>query len=254
MNFDLYIMFNLFSRKKKSGEKIDYSVFKTDIHSHLLPGIDDGAKDMETSLELIRGMKELGYQKLITTPHIIWDMYRNTPDIINKKLDLVRKAVKHEGINVEIYAAAEYFLDEHVEELLKKKEPLLTISGNKVLTEFSMAFPSFNTKDILFDMQMQGYQPIIAHPERYIYLQQNKEFYRELKDMGCLFQLNLLALGGGYGRSVKDLAEYLLRNGFYDLVGTDLHNIYHLEDLQHAEMTELLKKAIESGQIGNRDL
>ena len=247
-------MFNLFSRSKSKGERIDYSVFKTDMHSHLLPGIDDGVKDMQTSLQLIRGMKELGYQKLITTPHIIWDMYRNTPAIINEKLDLVRKAVKKEGIDVEIYAGAEYFLDEHVDELLKKKEPLLTISGNKVLTEFSMAFPSLNTKDILFDMQMQGYQPIIAHPERYIYLQQNKEFYRELKDIGCLFQLNILALSGHYGRSVRDLAEYLLNNGFYDLVGTDLHNFYHLEDLQHAEMTAPLKKAIELGQISNKDL
>jgi tyrosine-protein phosphatase YwqE len=224
------------------------------MHSHLLPGIDDGAKDIETSLQLIRGLKELGYQKLITTPHIIWDIYRNTPDIINEKLEGVRNAVKQEGIDVEIHAAAEYFLDEHVDELIKKKEPLLTVSGNKVLTEFSMAFPSLNIKDILFDMQMQGYQPIIAHPERYIYLQQNKEFYRELKDIGCMFQLNILALGGHYGRSVKDLAEYLLNNGFYDLVGTDLHNIHHLEDLQHAEMTAPLKKAIESGQISNSEL
>ncbi|MGK2863696.1 MAG: tyrosine-protein phosphatase, partial [Chitinophagaceae bacterium] len=178
-------------------------------------------------------------------------LYRNTPDIINDKLDQLRKAVKEEAINVEIYAAAEYFLDEHVEELLKRKQPLLTISGNKVLTEFSMAFPSLNTKDILFEMEMQGYQPIIAHPERYIYLQQNKEFYRELKDMGCLFQLNILALSGHYGRSVKDLAEYLLKNGFYDLIGTDLHHSSHLEFLQHVEMTAPLKKALESGQITN---
>jgi protein-tyrosine phosphatase len=247
-------MFNLFSKKKGKGERIDYSVLKTDMHSHLLPGIDDGANDMETSLQLIRGMKELGYQKLITTPHIIWDMYRNTPKIINEKLEEVRMAVKHEGIDIELHAAAEYFLDEHVEELLKKKEPLLTVSGNKVLTEFSMAFPSMNIKDILFDMQMQGYQPIIAHPERYIYLQQNKEFYQELKDIGCMFQLNILALGGHYGRSVKDLAEYLLDKGFYDLIGTDLHNFHHLEDLQYAEMTAPLRKAIESGQISNKEL
>lgn len=247
-------MFNLFSRKKAKGPRIDYSVLKTDMHSHLLPGIDDGSKDIEMSIQLIRGMKELGYQKLITTPHIISDMYRNTPEIINAKLAEVRAAVKKEGIDIELHAAAEYFLDEHVEELLKTKKPLLTISGNKVLTEFSMAFPSMNTKDILFDMQMQGYQPVIAHPERYIYLQQNKEFYRELKDIGCMFQLNILALSGYYGRSVKDLAEYLLNNGFYDLLGTDLHNFHHLEALQYAEMTAPLRKLIESGQISNNKL
>ncbi|HKZ65019.1 MAG TPA: CpsB/CapC family capsule biosynthesis tyrosine phosphatase [Chitinophagaceae bacterium] len=247
-------MFNLFSKKKTKGEKFDFALLKTDIHSHLLPGIDDGPKDIATSLQLIRGMKDLGYQKLITTPHIIWDMYRNTPAIINAKLELVREAIKKEGIEIEIHAAAEYFLDEHVEELLKTKEPLLTISGNKVLTEFSLAFPSLNTRDILFDMQMHGYQPVIAHPERYIYLQQHKEFYRELKDIGCLFQLNILSLYGHYGRSVKDLAEYLLNNGFYDLAGTDLHHSRHLEELQHVEMTAPLRKAIESGQISNSKL
>ena len=182
-------MFNFFSRSKQKAEKFDYAVLKTDMHSHLLPGIDDGAQDIESSLELIRGMRALGYRKLITTPHVIWDIFRNTPDIIQEKLILVQNAAKNEDIDVEIQAAAEYFLDEHVEELLKKKEPLLTISGNKVLTEFSMAFPSMNIKDLLFEMVMMGYQPIIAHPERYVYLQKNKDFYRELKDIGLLLSV-----------------------------------------------------------------
>ncbi len=247
-------MFKLFARSGSKGEKFSFSVFKTDMHSHLLPGIDDGAGDIENSIQLIRGMKDLGYQKLITTPHIIWDMYRNTPAIINEKLKLVRDAITREGIDIEIHAAAEYFLDEHVEELLKKKEPLLTISGNKVLTEFSMAFPSMNIKDILFEMEMQGYQPIIAHPERYIYLQQNKEFYTELKDIGCMFQLNLLSLAGYYGRSVKDLAEYLVNNDFYDMVGTDLHNLHYLQGLQQMTMSNALKKLMESGRLINSEL
>ncbi len=247
-------MFKLFSRSRSKGEKLDFSAFGTDMHSHLLPGIDDGATDLDNSLELIKGMQNLGYRKLITTPHIIWDMYRNTPQIINDKLALVNAAIKEQGIDIELKAAAEYFLDEHVEELLKKKQPLLTISGNKVLTEFSMIFPSMSTRDLLFEMQMQGYQPIIAHPERYVYLQQNKDFYQELKDIGCLFQLNLLALSGHYGRAVKELAEYLLEKGYYDLVGTDLHHLRHLEELQYVEMTPLLRKAVESGQISNASL
>ena len=90
----------------------------------------------------------------------------------------------------------------------------MTISGNKVLTEFSMAFPSMNIKDLLFEMVMQGYQPIIAHPERYVYLQQNKDFIQELKDIGCFFQLNLLSVMDIMARSVKDLAEYLLNARF----------------------------------------
>lgn len=247
-------MFNIFSKKKAKNSIIDFAVFGTDMHSHLLPGIDDGSPSLETSIDLIRGMKALGYRKLVTTPHIIWDLYRNTPEIILEKLALVRSALTDQGIDIDLQAAAEYFLDEHVEELLRKKEPLLTVSGNKVLTEFSMLFPSMNAKDILFEMQMQGYQPIIAHPERYQYLQHEKGFYDELKDIGCLFQLNLLALYGHYGRTVKELAEYLLQKGYYDLVGTDLHHSRHLDELQHAELTPALRKALESGQISNGSL
>ena len=247
-------MFRIFSKSKQKPEKFDYAVLKTDMHSHLLPGIDDGAQDLESSVQLIRGMRELGYQKLITTPHVIWDLFKNTPAIIHEKLYLLQKAVADAGIDIEIQAAAEYFLDEHVEELLKKKEPLLTLNGNKVLAEFSMAFPSLNIKDLLFEMVMNGYQPVIAHPERYVYLQKNKDFYRELRDIGCLFQLNLLSVYGYYGRSVKDLSEYLLSEDYYDLIGTDLHNINHLEALQKIGMHNHLKKLMYSDKLINKVL
>lgn len=247
-------MLKLFSRSQPKGQRFDFSVLHADMHSHLLPGVDDGAQGMEDTLSLIQGLYGLGYRKLITTPHVLWDMYKNTPEIIRSKLDQVQKAVKEAGIDVEIHAAAEYFLDEHVAELLRNKEPLLTVSGKMVLTEFSMAFPSLNIKDILFEMQMQGYQPIIAHPERYVYLEKNKDFYDELRDTGCLFQLNLLSLGGHYGRSVVELAQYLLKNGFYSLIGTDLHHSGHLEGLQRFSTPPALQKLIEEGRIVNSQL
>lgn len=243
-------MFGLFKSKPK-GEKFDFSRLKTDMHSHILPGIDDGANSIETSLSLIRGMKNLGYQKLIATPHIMWDMYRNTPEIINQKLELVRNAVKGEGIDIEINAAAEYFLDEHVEDLLKNKEPMLVVSENKVLVEFSMAFPSMNIKSILFEMQLQGYQPVVAHPERYTYLAGDKQFYDELRDIGCLFQLNILALGGYYGKTVNDLAQYLLKNNFYSLAGTDLHHAVHLEAFNDLLIPTQVYKLLEKVRFEN---
>ena len=247
-------MLNLFSRKKTATDRPDFSMLKTDMHSHLLPGIDDGSPDMDTSLLLIRTMKEFGYSKLITTPHIMWDMYKNTRDGILKKLDELRKVVKENNIEIELHAAAEYFLDDHVSGLVKSNEPLLTLSDNLVLVEFSLAYPSMSMKDILFDMQMKGYVPVIAHPERYIYLERNKEFYQELKDIGCLFQLNLLSLGNHYGRSAHDLAQYLIKNDFYDLVGTDLHNFRHVEGLQNPSLLPHLKKLLETGRIRNNQL
>ncbi len=247
-------MFNFFSKSKPALGKVDLGVLKTDMHSHLLPGIDDGSTDIETSLKLIKGMTQLGYTKLVTTPHIMWDMYKNTSEIILQKLELVREAVKSEGLNVEIHAAAEYFLDDYTAGLIKNNTPLLTISGNMVLVEFSMAYRTHGLKDILFDMQMQNYQPVIAHPERYIYLDQNKEFYEELKDIGCLFQLNLLSLGGYYGKSVQELAQYLIKKGHYDLIGTDLHHDRHLDALHNPVIATPLMKLLDSGKIKNLEL
>ncbi len=247
-------MFKLFSKSKPAPKATDLGFIRADMHSHLLPGIDDGSPDIDTSLRLIKGMMELGFSKLITTPHVLWEMYPNTHEIILKKQAELQQAVKEAGLEVEIHAAAEYFLDEHVEGLVRDNTPLLTISGNMVLTEFSMAYPSHSLKDILFGMQMQDYQPVIAHPERYAYLEHNKAFYDELKEIGCLFQLNILSLGGHYGRSVQELAQYLVKKGYYDLVGTDLHNARHLELLKNPAILSSMQKLFDSGRIRNPEL
>ncbi len=244
-------MFKLFS---KSSSIPDYSIVGTDMHSHLLPGIDDGSPDLQTSLELIRRMMKLGFKKFITTPHIMWAMYKNTPEIINEKLELLRAAVKNEKIDVEINAAAEYFLDEHVEQLLSQKEKLLTVHENMVLVEFSLANPPFDLKDILFELTMQGYQPIIAHPERYIYLEHAKDFYDELKDAGHYFQLNINSLSGYYGKSANNLAQHLLKKGYYNFVGSDLHHFRHIEALSNPSISPFLHKLFDSGKLINPHL
>jgi protein-tyrosine phosphatase len=244
----------LFFRNRRTKEPVDYGFIGADMHSHLLPGIDDGSPDMDTSLQLIRGMQALGYKKLITTPHILSDMYPNTREGILAKLEEVRRVARQEGLSVQLHAAAEYFLDDHVAALLKGHEPLLTIHDNWVLCEFSLAFPSHSLKDILFELQMQGYLPVIAHPERYIYLQQSKDFYDELKATGCLFQLNVLALAGHYGKAVQELAHYLIKKGYYDLLGTDLHHFRHLEGLADAGLVSQLRKLVDTGKIRNGEM
>ncbi|HEY9363170.1 MAG TPA: CpsB/CapC family capsule biosynthesis tyrosine phosphatase [Chitinophagaceae bacterium] len=241
----------MFLFKKKKPEFVDYSVLKTDIHSHLIPGIDDGSPDMETSIKLVKGLVELGYKKIYTTPHIMWDMYRNTREDIQERLIELRKALKESGVEVEIQAAAEYFIDENFSQLLEEKKQLLTIDKTMVLVEFSMANPPFELKEVLFEMQLQGYQPIIAHPERYIYLDHTKQFYEELKEYGCMFQLNLLSLGGYYGRSVQEFAFYLAKKEYYDLAGTDLHHARHLQALNDKSIANSLKEILDSGKIKN---
>jgi protein-tyrosine phosphatase len=236
----------------KKEEQITASLawLYADMHSHLLPGIDDGSPDITTSLELIKGFQALGYKKIITTPHVLWEIYPNTTDIILRKLDEVRKEIRNAGIDIEFHAAAEYFIDDHLTEQLRQKIPLLTISGNMVLVEFSMITTPIDLQEVLFEMQMQNYQPVLAHPERYTYLFLRKEFFDQLKDAGCYFQLNLLSLSGHYGDDVQKLAEYLLKKNYYDLAGTDLHNSRHLSLLQKIPPSQL-RKLQDTGIIKN---
>ena len=193
----------------------------------------------------------MGYKKIVTTPHILWEIYPNTAEIITVGAGEVKNAVSEAGIDIEIAAAAEYFIDEHFQELLKNKVPLLPISENKVLVEFSMLTAPLDLQEVLFEMQLQNYQPVIAHPERYVYLTRKKEFFDELKNAGCYLQLNLLSLAGYYGGAVQDLAEYLLKKDYYDFAGTDLHHHRHLAALQKLGASPLLKRLKDSGSIKN---
>lgn len=242
----------LFFSKKPTPP--DYSVLQTDMHSHLLPGIDDGSPDLATSIELVRSLQELGFSKLITTPHVLGDMYPNTPEIIQNSLTLLQDALVDQGISVEMEAAAEYFMDEQLEQRIRNGESLLSLPDKRVLCEFSMLTPTMGVKEMIFEMQMQGYQVIIAHPERYGYLETNKVFYEELKDMGCWFQLNVLSLTPHYGRTVSNLALYLIGRSFYDLVGTDLHNHRHAELLRDPKIGEGLKRVMDQCRIRNIEI
>ena len=218
--------------KKKPKAEVQLDWLHTDMHSHLIPSIDDGAQTIEDSIQLIRELARMGYKKLITTPHILWEMYPNTRETIEEGLVKVRKAIQEQAIDIEIHAAAEYYMDDHFQQLLKDKSPLLTLKDNLVLVEFSMISAPLDLQEVLFEMQMQQYQPVIAHPERYIYLRNRQSFFDELRQSGAMFQLNLLSLVGHYGTSIQELATYLLKNGFYDYAGTDLHGERHIQGLQ----------------------
>ena len=242
-----------FFRKKKQVP--DLSGISTDMHSHLLPGIDDGSPDVETSVELIRGMLELGYKKFITTPHIMWDVYQNTGETIGAAHAILQDALKAEGLTVDIRYAAEYFLDDYFSQLLDENKPLLTLNQNWVLIEMSFVTSPYDLKGLLFQLQLKGYQPVLAHPERYLYLRSNKELFDTLKDAGCLFQLNLLSLAGYYGKPSVELANYLIKKNYVDLLGTDLHHQRHLDAFhQYGNALETVQRLLDSGKIRNSEL
>lgn len=246
-------MLTFFQRKKIPNDAL--AVIGTDMHSHFIPGIDDGAQDMDASIQMITGLAELGYRKVITTPHIMGDIYRNSHEVILAGRDAVRAELSARKIEIEFHAAAEYFLDDYFHSLLEKDIPLLTLKDNLVLVEFSFVSPPQNLKDLIFALQIKGYQPVIAHPERYLYFNNNKVRYEEMKDAECLFQLNLLSLAGFYGRPTADLANYLLSQGYIDFVGTDMHNLQHLDKLKHSpSVLKAVNKLIDAGKLRNPSL
>jgi len=245
---------SLFSKFSKSKEidPIDLSGLNTDMHSHLIPGIDDGAKTVEESLELIRVMQSLGYSKLITTPHIMSDYFRNTPEIIAEGLELVRAALKKENIPVEISAAAEYYIDDGFIRKLEV-EPLLTIGDNYVLTEVSYINPPDNVEQVFFRLMVLGYKPILAHPERYPFWYRNLDQYRRFYEMGVTLQLNMNSLAGYYGPDAKAIGEKLIDMDIITALGSDMHHLRHAAAMQQVVKERYLQKILDMPLL-NREL
>ncbi len=228
--------------QKKQGVR-DFSILEVDMHSHLLPGIDDGAKDMEDSLFLIGELKSLGYREIITTPHIHYEYYPNTKEIILSKLEDLKEELVNRKIDIEISASAEYFIDEHFEELLDSGE-LLPFKNNYLLVEQSFFAETPGIDEILFKIQTKGFQPILAHPERYTYWGNHFERYEQLKEQGVLLQVNLLSLSGNYGKTVQKIAHRLIENNMVSFLGTDLHNSNHILKLKKLLADKKLHKIL----------
>jgi tyrosine-protein phosphatase YwqE len=241
--------------KKTLPPPPDLSGLVTDMHSHIIPGIDDGSTDVETSIELIRGLTGLGYKKFIATPHILWDIYKNDDSTIRPAYTELQQALKENNMDVSVSFAAEYFLDDHIDDLIEQEIPLLTIKKNWVLTEFSFVSAPLDLKEKLFALQISGYQPIVAHPERYGYFSRDRKVYDDLKEAGYYFQVNLLSLTGYYGKGPQELAEYLVKKKYVDLLGTDLHHLRHLQSLQtNPQLTDIIKELQDSGKLLNASL
>jgi protein-tyrosine phosphatase len=248
-------LFNkLFAKEQtKNMPKVDLSVLKTDVHSHLLPGIDDGVKTLEESVETIRGLADLGYKKLITTPHTMSDYYPNTSEIILEKLELVRNAVAEAGISITIEAASEYYLDYELREKIGK-EKLLTFRNNSLLFELSFYSPTESLDQTIFEFQIGRYNLVLAHPERYSYWHKDLDYLKKIHDKGVQFQINLLSLAGHYSQDVKKMAITLIKNDLVDYIGTDCHGPRHLEVIERALTTPELHDLLNSGKLQNKFL
>lgn len=235
-------MFDFFVKKKFL---VDYLDGFTDIHNHILPGIDDGAKNVEESISLVKGMGDFGVTDFICTPHIMDNYYPNTSETINTALSFLENAVKTEGlIDVSIRVAAEHMIDSGFESLLNA-DAIMPIANQYILVEMSYLQASLNFEECIQTLKDKGLYPILAHPERYAYLHHNRNDYVRTKDLGLLFQLNLLSLSGYYGKDVHKKALNLLDTNVIDFLGSDIHNQNHLKHLKNIQIsTKVLDKVI----------
>ena len=238
------MIFNLFKSKPTLKELIPNGF--VDIHSHILPGIDDGAKNIDESIHLIGEMKKIGFSKIIGTPHTYPGLYNNTISSIRESYN------KLKNIDFKIDYASEYMIDISLIEKSERKK-LLCLKKNYVLLETGFTSPNINFHEIIYKIQINGYEPILAHPERYLYLNGKNDSFK-LKDLGCKFQLNLFSITGLYGRKIIDSSNFFLKNNMYDFVGSDIHNLNQLKEYNKKIKTshlKNLKKSIENNQLFN---
>jgi protein-tyrosine phosphatase len=231
----------VFSFLKKN--KKQHLPFSTDIHSHLLAGIDDGVKSLEEAEMVIREFQNHGYTKLITTPHIMNDHYKNDAVIIHQKLAELRAHLHSKKIDVSVEAAAEYYLDEVFFQQIEAAEKLLSFGSGYVLFETNYLSEPYQLKDFIFKITTQGYKPVLAHPERYQYMSLSKA--EDLRNRGVFFQINALSLIGHYSKSIQSMAYKLIDHKWIDFIGSDCHNLGHAKAIALVQKNKYFKKALD---------
>lgn len=241
-------MFNWLRKKAPHAE----AALRCDVHSHLLPGLDDGVQSFEQAETIITRFHHMGYNRLITTPHIISDLYRNTPQTILGKLDELRQYLKDKNIPVTIDAAAEYYLDEALFDMLRQNTPLLTFGPKKyLLFETTFLNEPLNLKEFIFQATAQGYTLVMAHPERYAYLQNSIAKAEDLLSRGVLFQINISSLTGYYSKGAQLTANRLIEKGWVHLLGSDCHHLQHAKLVEEALRMKYFQKALSLPLLNN---
>ncbi|HEY0030114.1 MAG TPA: CpsB/CapC family capsule biosynthesis tyrosine phosphatase [Bacteroidia bacterium] len=247
-------LFNLFSKKtRKLKTPVDLSVLHCDIHSHFIPGIDDGAKTMDDSLQMITAMHNMGYKKLITSPHTMSDYYRNTSEIIMNGAENIKTALKEADVPVEFGAVSEYYLDHDFERKIEE-EQLLTFGDKYLLFEISYMNPPDNLYHVIFQMQLKGYKPVLAHPERYNFWHTDFDKYEAFIDKGVLLQMNINSLSGYYSLATKKIAEKMIDKNMISFLGSDCHHMGHINLMKEVVYQPYLQKLIDSEKLLNKNL
>lgn len=226
-------MFNFFHRKSSSQGQAPELFFHTDMHCHLVPGVDDGQQAAVGGAQLIEAERRWGVRHIILTPHVTQDTFENTPETLAEPYRQLQQAVAERGVatDVKLEMSAEYRLDGFFNDEMEKGN-LRPLPNKYLLVENSYVQEPWQLDSRLFNLKMQGYAPILAHPERYPYYFEKPERYEEIHNTGTLFQINLLSLAGNYGKHPRRIAEMLIERDMVDFVGTDMHTHAHAQTIE----------------------
>ena len=242
-------MFSIFSKKINLTELYENA---TDMHNHLLPGIDDGSATVETSIEMIQKFESLGFSNIYATPHTMSDLYPNTPDTISKSLKNLTSSYKGA---TKLKAASEYMIDSDFEDMVNdNSESLLTFKDKHILVEQSFYRPYDRFQEVLYKLQMKGFQPVLAHPERYLYYADDLSFFTTLKNKGIKLQLNTLSLTEHYGPKTFSVTKKLLTDNLYDFMGTDAHKVEHLNKIETIKISSKFSDGLQTLLNNNSSL
>jgi protein-tyrosine phosphatase len=241
----------VFSWFRKDESIVEGTPLEVDVHSHLLPGLDDGVKSIDDAIAVIETFQRLGYKKLITSPHVMSDGFRNTDSTILNALDQLRVHLQEKGISIEVEAIAEYYLDEVIMQRMLNDESFLTFNKKHLLFETNFISEPFNLKEFIFRAMTKGYTPVLAHPERYLYLQADFSKVQDLYDRGVLFQVNINSITGYYSKQAQALAHRLIDKGWVHMLGSDCHSLQHIAVMQDARVHKYYKKALALPLLNN---
>lgn len=239
-----------FFKRTKHSPYQDFSPVGVDMHSHLIPGVDDGAKDVQDSISLISGLKDLGYRRLYTTPHTLQDIHPNTHETLKNAHALLDGSIPN---GIELVLSSEYYLDEQFQDQLGSGT-VMPLPGNRLLIEFSQISRPHDLEEVIFDLGIKGYQVILAHPERYLFFHKQFNYYTRLKEMGVELQVNALSISEHYGKHVQSIAHKLIEKNMIDFIGTDIHHVRHLDSLKKIPATKHFAMLVDSGNLKNQTL
>ncbi len=226
--------------KKKSKDPVELC-FTTDIHCHIVPGVDDGSPDAATSADLIERMQSWGIKRIIASPHVTQTTFENDASTIDPAMEKLHAELQRRGNDIEVSHSAEYRIDELFSRRLEAGD-IWYLPNNHLLIENAFLQEPWNLDQLIFDLQVKGIRPILAHPEHYSYYWHRQDRYKSLHASGLQFQINLLSLAGAYGKTEKKIAEHLIANGLVDFIGTDLHKSSHADSIDNYLRTSDARK------------